>query len=134
MRYRLRTLLIVLTMTMTMTMMASLGGCGSNKPTSYARSTGGGVAAGGREIKFAVDGPGGIAPGGERRSNGSIEVMPAVVEFTGGKVIIEKARVLLNDKEVAALPEGAKVVVVDYTGGVVTITADGTKVYAALRE
>ena len=119
---------------------APLAGCGDNKPAPASgvkstRSSGGGGMVGGREVKFALDGPGGIKPGGERRTNGSIEEIPAIVEFTGGKVSVEKARVLLNDKEVAKLPENTKVVAVDYTGGTLTITADGTKVYEAkLRE
>jgi hypothetical protein len=87
--------------------------------------------AGGRAVKFALDGPGGIRPGGERSSNGVVEEMPAIVEFTGGKVTVEKARVLLNDKEVAKVRDDSKVVEVDYTGGILTITADGTKVFEA---
>jgi hypothetical protein len=51
------------------------------------------------------------------------------VTFAEGKVVVEKARVLLNDKEVAKVPEDAKVVEVDYTAGTLTITADGTKVH-----
>ena len=44
----------------------------------------------------------------------------------GRKVIIEKARVLLNDQEVAKLPEDAKVVQVDYTAGTLTMGAGAT--------
>jgi RNase P/RNase MRP subunit p29 len=55
----------------------------------------------------------------------------ATVTFPAGKVIVEKARVLVNDQEVAKVPEETKVVAVDYTGGTLTITADGTKVHEA---
>jgi hypothetical protein len=85
--------------------------------------------AGGREVKFALDGPGGITPGGTRSTNGVVEETPAIVEFTERKVTVEKTRVLLNGKEVAQVPESTKVVAIDYTGGTLTITADGTKVY-----
>ena len=76
-------------------------------------------------VKFSVDGGGGI----------SMQQDAATVNFAEGKVVVEKARVLLNDKEVAKVPEDAKVVEVDYTAGTLTLTADGTKVYEArLRE
>lgn len=122
---------------------ASVPGCGDHKPApamakpgpaagaSSTRSSGGGGMAGGREVKFALDGPGGITPGGTRSTNGVVEEIPAIVEFTGGKVTVEKTRVLLNGKEVAPVPEDAKVVAVDYTSSTLTITADGAQVYEA---
>lgn len=112
---------------------SSLGGCGNQKPPPTAsqvmRSSGEGGMAGGRQVKFDLDGPGGITPGGTRSTNGVVEETPAIVHFTGGKVTVEKARVLLNNVEVAKLPDDTKVVAVDYTAGTLTITADGKKVY-----
>jgi hypothetical protein len=108
----------------------SLVGCGNNKPapaagTVFARASGGGSMGGGREVKFSLDGGGGISSQQDR----------ATVNFTEGKVVVEKARVLLNDKEVAQVPENTKVVAIDYTAGTLTVTADSTKVYEAkLRE
>jgi hypothetical protein len=94
-----------------------LGGCGT---WTVGRSSGS-AGVGPREVKFSLDGPSGIVA----------QPDSATITFTGGKVVVEKARVLLNDKEVAKVPEGAKVVAVDYTTGTLTITADGTKVHEA---
>jgi hypothetical protein len=116
MRAQLRSLGLIV---VTLLTASSLVGCGTNKPGG--RSSGGASASGFREVKYAVDGGGGIW----------MQQAAATVTFTEGKVVVEKERVLLNDKEVAKVPEDAKVVEVDYTAGMLTITADGTKVYEA---
>ena len=74
-----------------------------------------------REVKYSVDGPGQIAS----------KQTAATITFSEGKLVVEKSRVLLNDQEVAKLAEDAKVVEVDYSAGLLTITADGSKVYDA---
>ena len=96
----------------------SLAGCGIR---TTSRSTGG-CKMGSREVKFSLDGKGGIS---------QLEQDTAIISFTEGKVVVEKARVLLNEKEVAKVPEDAKVVEVDYDAGTLTITADGSKVHEA---
>ena len=45
--------------------------------------------------------------------------------FGGGKVVVEKARVVLDGKEIGTLPEEAALVEVDVTAGTLTVTADG---------
>jgi hypothetical protein len=42
--------------------------------------------------------------------------------------VVEKARITLDGKEVAKVPEGAKKVAFDYTAGKLTGTADGAVV------
>ena len=74
-----------------------------------------------REVSYAVDGPGEIAS----------KQTTATVTFSEGSLIVEKARVLFNGQEIAKLAEDAKVVEVDYTTGILTISADGTKVHDA---
>jgi hypothetical protein len=51
-----------------------------------------------------------------------------IISFIGGKLIVEKARITLDGKEVAKIPEGAKKVAFDYTAGKLTGTADGVTV------
>jgi len=102
---------------------ASFAGCGTNKPTPWPTGTvghsSGGASSGSREVKFSVDGGGGIV------MQGGI----ATINFAKGNVVVEKLRVLLNEKEVATLPENVKVVEMDYTAGKLTITADGMIVH-----
>lgn len=72
-----------------------------------------------REVKYSVDGTGTALCVGE----------VATIDFSEGKVVVEKNRILFNDKEVAKVPEATKLVAVDYTDGLLTITADGAKVH-----
>ena len=51
-----------------------------------------------------------------------------VITFVGGELAIEKARITLDGREVAKVPEGAKKVAFDYTAGKLTGTADGAVV------
>ncbi len=53
----------------------------------------------------------------------------ATIDFAGGKLLIERERVLLNDKELAAVPGNAKSVDIKCVSGSLTITADGSRVY-----
>ena len=71
-----------------------------------------------REVKAAIDGGAFISSQGD----------DAIVTFGGGKLIVEKTRVLLDGKEVATLAEDAALVEVDSTSGTLTITADGQAV------
>jgi hypothetical protein len=72
-----------------------------------------------REVKYSLDGNG--------KANFVGEL--ATIDFSEGKVVVEKNRILFNDKEVAKVPEATKLVAVDYTDGLLTITADGAKVH-----
>ena len=85
-------------------------GCGGGITT---RSTLG-TRMGDREVKASVDGSGSI----------SSQDDAAVITFSAGKLAIEKGSVKLNGEELAKLPEDAKKVLVDYTGGKLTVTAD----------
>src|SRR5262249_58603645 len=84
----------------------------------------------------------GGAPGGpsERQVSASIEGHTGdphkigqrgdavVITFVGGELLVEKARITLDGKEVAKVPEGAKKVAFDYTAGKLTCIADGAVV------
>lgn len=74
-----------------------------------------------REVRFTVDGPGII----------SSKAKSATLTFSEGDLVIEAARALLNDKELIQLANEVKLVEIDYTRGILTITADGTKVHDA---
>ena len=75
-----------------------------------------------RKVKYSVDGNGSIIA--RQRTS-------AAVVFSRGEIVIEKARVLLNDKELAKISEDAKLVEVGYASGTLTINADGEKVYSS---
>ena len=94
------------------TLLVAMTGC--SRPTTT-RST---LTAGfnGREVKVMIDGPASITS--ERDA--------AVVTFGGHKLRVEKERILLDSKELAKLPAGAKKVELEYTAGKLTATADGT--------
>jgi hypothetical protein len=96
-----------------------LAGCG----TGTSGRSSGGASIGPREVKFSVDGNGGVL----------VQPDAATVTFAEGNVVVEIAVVLLMDKEVAKLPEDAKVMEVDSTAAVtLTITAARTKVHEAM--
>ena len=69
-----------------------------------------------REVKVSVDGPAWITS----------QENTAIVTFGNRKLVVEKTRVLLDDKDVATLAEDAALVEVDSTAGTLTVTADGT--------
>src|SRR5690242_21136674 len=89
---------------LTVVVATALIGCGTSKPTPFTGFTGGrssgGASNDAREVKFSVDGGGGIG----------MEHGIATINFAEGKVVVEKARVLLNDKEIATVPADTKVV------------------------
>jgi hypothetical protein len=89
-------------------------------PSAVGRSTGSGATAG-REVRFSLEGGGGIATG----ANGS------GVTFDEGKVHVEKSRILVNDKVVATIPDNAELIEIDYSAGQLTIKADGANVHKA---
>ena len=68
-----------------------------------------------REVKAKIDGGAFISSEGDK----------AIVTFGGGKLVVEKARVVLDGKEIGTLPEEAALVEVDSTSGTLTVTADG---------
>jgi hypothetical protein len=100
-----------------MVALVSLAGCWTKTVT---RSSGS-ASIGSRTVKFSVDGV----------ASALAKPDAATVTFPGGKVVVEKARVLVDDKEVAKLPEDAKLVEIDYTAGTLTVTADGTQIHEA---
>jgi len=104
-------------------MATSLAGCGSSTTVRYTGDT----KIGDREVKYSLDGPGDVTSTTDAEEG----VTVSTVTFTGGKVVVEKARVLVNDKEVAKIADDAKVVEVDYTRQMLTIKADGVKIHEA---
>jgi hypothetical protein len=85
-------------------------GCGS----SFTMRSTLGTKMGDREVKASLDGSGSI----------SSQDDAAVITFSAGKLVVEKGAVKLNDQELAKLPEDAKKILVDYTGGKLTVTVD----------
>jgi len=75
----------------------------------------------GREVKAIIDQPAGISSTGDN----------AVVDFGGHKLVVEKERIVLDGKEQAKLPAGAKTVELEYTGGKLTAGADGASLAIA---
>lgn len=76
-----------------------------------------------RQVTYALDSRSTTAASGVPRQD------TMTITFDGGRLIIERARVVLNDKDLAQLPDSAKAVNIDYTSGKLTITADGNKAY-----
>lgn len=76
---------------------------------------------GDREVKATVDGGAFIS------SEGDI----AILTFSGGKLVVEKDRVQLNNKELATIAEDSKKVDIAYSAGKLTITADGESVLSS---
>ena len=72
----------------------------------------------GCEIRAVIDGGAFIHP----------ESDSATVSFTGHKVTVEQARVLLDGTELAKLPAAATKVEVTVSAGQLTVTADGASV------
>src|SRR3954454_22552531 len=106
-----------------------LFGCGAKITRSSGRTSGNagmsitdpGGTTWSRQIKYSVDsGSVGMASGVPRQDF-------ATVNFTAGKIVIERDRVLLNDNELAKIAANTKLVDIDYTRGTLTITADGNK-------
>jgi hypothetical protein len=93
-----------------------VAGCGTKKTgRSILRTT-----IGPRTVTASLDGPGFISSEGDN----------AIVTFSGGKLVVEKERVLLDNKEVAKIPAEATDVQVDYTGGALSVMAEGAGVYS----
>ena len=77
------------------------------------------TAVGDRQIKASLDGGSSSISGHDGA---------AFITFSGGNLVVEKSRILLDDKEVAKVPEDATHVEIDYTAGTLTATADGVNV------
>ena len=75
-----------------------------------------------RQMSASIDGHVGDPHTIDRRGDA------VVITFVGGELVVEKARITLDGKEVAEVPEGAKKVAFDYTAGKLTGTADGVLV------
>jgi hypothetical protein len=93
------------------------GGCWSK---SVGRSNLG-TRIGGRTVKASLDGAGFLGPLGDS----------VVITFAAGEVVIEKGAVRMGEEEVAKLREETKEVFVDFTAGMLTVTADGKPVFSA---
>lgn len=91
-----------------------LTGCGRSTVSRSSLST----TIGTRSVKATLDGPGSITNLGDT----------VIVTFSGGKLAIDKDRVLLDGKELGTLPEGAKTITVDYSNGTLSVAADGVPV------
>jgi hypothetical protein len=76
------------------------------------------MSSGGRSVKADLDGSGGITG-----HDGVIEI-----NFSAGKLAIEKAALRLNGEELAKIPETSRNVEVDSTAGKLTVTVDGNVV------
>ena len=98
----------------------SLVGCGKSAATTH--SVGGGRI-GNRAINFDLDGPGGYTSEGDESGG--------FITFDGGKVTVQRSKLLLDGKEVAKVPENAKVVLVDVKAGKLIVTADGKQIYSS---
>jgi hypothetical protein len=90
------------------------GGC-NRKTTAHSS---GAMTLPGRQIKFSLDGLGGVSSAGEG----------AVVAFGKHKVQIEKERLLLDGKESAKFAAAVSLVEVMYSNATLTVTADGTNI------
>ena len=73
---------------------------------------------GGREIRAVIQGAAFIQPGSD----------DATISFSGHKVTVERARVVLDGTELATLPPAATKVEVTVSGGQLTVTADGAAI------
>jgi hypothetical protein len=73
---------------------------------------------GGRDVKASVD-----APASMSRENGA-----AVLTFGGHKLVVERERVLLDSREIGAVPPESKSVEVVRSDGKLTVAADGKPV------
>lgn len=91
-------------------------GCTVEKPVT---TSNGSAKVGSREVTFSLEGNGGVFS-----TNKS-----ATIAFDAGEIIVEKEQVLVNDREVAKVPEDAKVVSVEYAAGTLKISADGKTLY-----
>jgi len=95
-------------------------GCSGGSSGMAMYGTGSGGTSWQREVKFQVQGPGGITTQGNT----------STIQFAKGKLLIEEARILLNSKELVAIPQDAKKIEVNYARSQLTITADGKQVHA----
>lgn len=77
----------------------------------------------GRAVQAVLDGQGFIT------SNEGQDT--AIITFGGGKhAVVEKERFLIEEKEQAKIPAGARKVEVTFENGKLTVTADGQEVYS----
>lgn len=93
-----------------------VAGCGTKTVGRSMLST----TIGARTVTASLDGPGFVSSEGDN----------AVVTFSGGKMVVEKERVLLDDKEVAEISAGATDIQIDYTGGALSVKAEGASVFS----
>jgi len=77
------------------------------------------ASSGGRDIHISADGPAWVAPQEDR----------FVVKLPGHEIVIDKERVLMDKKESAKVPAGAKNFDVVSDGVTLTVTADGAEIF-----
>lgn len=98
------------------------GGCESPaKPVPRKSDS---VMLGDLEVKYSTDGKSSVFATGKA----------ATIAFSKGEVVIEKDRAIFDGKEVAKLPDGTKVVSVDFADKKLTIAADGKMLHEATVE
>jgi hypothetical protein len=98
-----------------------LMGCGGRSVGKTTFGVGSNGSTWSREVTYSVDGSGKIES----------QQTTATITFSQGTLVIEKARVLFNEDEIAKVEQSAKVVDVQYSAGVLTITADCTRIHEA---
>jgi hypothetical protein len=80
---------------------------------------------GSRVVKATVDGSASIVG----TSSGGTSTV--TITFSGGKLVITNTSAELDGKEIAKVPEAAKLIEVDYTAKKLTVSADGVRLYPA---
>jgi hypothetical protein len=80
---------------------------------------------GGRQINTRIDGQTTMSTARRAEGGGASEI-----SFAGGKLVIEKDKVMLNGAEIAKLPAATTKIDIEYLADVLTISADGNKVYS----
>jgi len=88
-----------------------LGSCASRSSMQSSLS----ATIGGRYVKASLDGPASMS-----QENGA-----AVLTFGGHKLVVERERVLLDSREIGAVPPASKSIEVVHADGKLTVTADG---------
>lgn len=105
-------------------LLAVCAGCTQADVTREDAYSHGAVQVGLREVRYNLDGGGEVTT----RENPPA----AVIDFERGMLMVDDARVLLNDEEFVPLPDGAKIVRVHYSNHRLWVGADGLKLHSAI--
>jgi hypothetical protein len=78
----------------------------------------------GRQLRTYIDdGCASISPG----------IDDPIVNFDGGKIVVEKKRIVLNNQPPVEIPAGTKIIEVYYSDGKLRVEADGTAILSITR-